>query len=950
MNDRNIMTVAFKLMLMVGAVLVSQQGFANSRMSFFQQKDSIPVDSMVKDPMSIKNKFQERHVNQWNRTASKIKNVEGSSTIYTEDLNTTPVADITNVFAGRLAGFSANQGSGRTNPLFSFASYSLRGQTPLIVVDGVIRNFTSFNVDDIKSITVMKDAVSTSMFGLRSSNGIVYITTRDRSDEKNFEMNFEAQYGSAQQFKRPKFVLGADYARLYNEAQQNTFPGATPAYSETAIAAYQNGTNNPFTQPSNDWFNSIYKDNFAQQRYTLNAAGNGKNYRYYTALENFSQGGNFITSKDNAYNTNNYYNRYNIRTNAQVDFSNNIQLDLKIFGSIESSNEPGAGAATILSRIFSTSPLQYPAKNADGSYGGVPANVTNILASTLSSGYINYNERTLSSDVSLKFKLDDLTPGLWAKGLISINNYYLQSISRTKTFAIYYLPTPDATAYTKIGSDGTLVAGSGSSALGTQSKQTFYNILLGYDKTFGKNSLNLLGTYNGDNVINSYTQLNQIYKNLGLTANYDYDSKYLAELGLVYSGFNRYKKDARWTFLPSVGLGWIISKEDWFKAKGIDLLKVRGSAGYTAWADPNNYYTYLQNYTINTTGYNFGSSATAVSGTEEGTLANPNLIRERALKLDIGMEAEFFRNRLNLELNYYNNKYADELISPVNGYGSGIIGQNYPVINGGSYRYSGIEANIGFADKAGDFNYFIKGNFSLAKNKVLDLQEGNLVYPWLYRAGSPSGSFGYEAIGFYQVGEDVTKTANTPGYLPQAGDIKYNDLNNDGIINFVDQKLMTGKKPSILLGLNIGFQFKNFDFNALLQGNLNRDINYNGSSFSAFNNGLGNVLDYTTENRWTPENPVNATLPRFTLGANANNTLPSTFWVKSADYIRLKNAEIGYNVPQKLLKRIKLSGLRFFANGYNLITWTKLDYLDPETGLSQFPNYRIINGGISIKL
>lgn len=950
MNDRNIMTVAFKLMLVAGALLINQQGFANNKLFVFQQVDSMLKDSLVNDPMSIKNKFQQRHVNQWNRTTSKIKNVEGSSTIYTEDLNTTPVADITNVFAGRLAGFSANQSSGRTNPLFSAASFSLRGKAPLIVVDGVIRNFTSFNVDDIKSITVMKDAVSTGMFGLRSSNGIVYITTRDRSDEKNFEMNFEAQYGSAQQFKRPKFILGADYAKLYNEAQQNTFPGAVPAYSAAVIAAYQDGTNNPFTQPSNDWFNRIYKDNFAQQRYTLNASGNGKTYRYYTALENFSQGGNFITSPDNAYNTNNYYNRYNIRTNAQIDFSPNIQLDLKIFGSIESSNEPGAGAATILSRIFSTSPLQYPAINADGSYGGVPANVTNILASTVSSGYTNFNERTLSSDVGLKFKLNDLTPGLWAKGLVSINNYYLQSISRTKTFAIYYPTTPDGTTYTKIGSDGTLVAGSGTDALGTQSKQTFFNILVGYDKTFGKNSLSLLGTYNGDNVINSYTQLNQIYKNWGLTANYDYNSKYLAELGLVYSSFNRYKKDARWTFLPSVGLGWIVSKESWFTAKGINLLKIRGSAGYTAWADAGNYYTYLQNYTIGASGYNFGSSATGVSGTEEGVLANPNLNPEKALKFDIGFETEFFKNRFNLELNYYNNKYADELTQPVNGYASGIIGQSYPVVNAGSFRYSGIEANLGYADHAGDFNYFIKGNFSIARNKVLDLKEGNLVYPWLYRAGAPIGSFGYEAIGFYQVGEDVSKTANMAGYSPQPGDIKYNDLNNDGIINFVDQKMIAGKKPSILLGLNLGFRYSNFDFSALLQGNLNREINYSGSSFSAFNNGLGNVLDYTTENRWTPENPLKATLPRFTLGANANNTVSSTFWVKSADYIRLKNVEIGYNVPQKLLKRIKLSGLRFFANGYNLLTWTKLDYLDPETGLSQFPNYRIINGGISIKL
>lgn len=916
-----------------------------------QQNPGNVSDSLVLDSMLPGTNPQQRHVNLWYRTVSKQRNVTGSATIYNEDVNTTPVSDITNVIAGRITGLYSNRSSGRTGPMFDASSFTLRGQSPLIVVDGVIRSFTSFNVDDIKSITVLKDAVSTSMYGLRSSNGVVYITTKDKSYDRPFELDFNVQYGVLNQFKRPNFINGAQYAELYNEAQKNTFPNATPVFTAATIAAYRNGTNNQYLQPNNDWYNTIYKNNSLQKRYAVNAAGNGKSYRYYTSVEHLAQDGNFLTTADNPYETNNFYKRYNLRTNAQIDFSENIQLSLNIFGSIENSNEPGSTSSVIMNRIFETSPLGYAARNPDGTYSGSIQYTNNILASALNSGYINYNERTLSADVGLKFKLDDITKGLWAKGLLSINNYYLQSVARTKTFAIFY-PTVSAsgTTYTKVGSDGTIEAGKGDPGILTQNKQTFFNGLIGYDRSFGKSNFNILGTYNLTNLIDSYTQLNQIYKNAGLTATYDYNRTYLAELGLVYGSYNRYVPSNRWGFLPSLGLGWIISNEDWYTSKTINFLKLRGSVGQTAWADPTNYYSYMQRYTLGATGYNFGATASAVSGAAESTLRNPGITWEKAVKVDVGAEAQFLNNKLGVEVNWYTNKYYDELITPSGGYASGIIGQTYPTVNAGKSRYSGLEGNISFNNRKQDFGYFIKGNFTIAKNKVITRAEGNFPYPWLYRAGQPTATYGYEAIGFYQVGEDIAKTANIPGYTPQPGDIKYADLNADGLINFLDQKAIAGTKPLFFFGFNAGFSYKGFDFSALLEGRLNREIYYSAAQMLAFNNGYGYVLDYTTENRWTPQNSTQATLPRLTLGSNTNNEQTSSFWVKRADYIRLKNIEVGYSLPAKFLRRAKINKIRVFLNAYNPLTWTKLDYLDPETGLSGFANYRILNGGISLKL
>jgi TonB-linked SusC/RagA family outer membrane protein len=918
------------------------------------KRDSIGVDTMTKDIMSVRNTYLNRGVDRWNTIIPRYKNIAGSHTIYGEDINTTPVDNITNVLSGRLPGLYTVQSSGRTGSMYDLSSLTLRGMTPIIVIDGVVRSFTSFNPDDIKSITVMSDALSTAMYGLRSSNGVVYITTKDRSEKKPFELNFTAQYGLLQVLKTPNLITGANYAGLFNEAQQNTFPGAAPAYSNAAIAAYQNGTNSPYTSPSNNYYDLIFKNNSAQQRYSIDAAGNGKTYRYYMSVENFSQTGNLITSDINPYNTNNDYNRYNVRTNLQIDFSDALELNVNIFGGFETYNEPGSSFSTLLSQMYTTSPFAYPIYNADGSFGGTPTFSNNVVASNISSGYINYNNRTVNVDVGLKYKFDNLVKGLWAKGFVSVNNYYLERYGRSKTFAVYSpnAVTPGtAQTYTSIGQNGTVSAGTGAASITSQLKQTNYSLTTGYDKQFGKNTLNITGVYNSDNILSSLTQLNAIFQSAGITASYDYNKKYFAEAALSYSGLNRYAPGNRWGVLPSVGLGWIVSNESWFKSKVFNYLKLKGTIGKTAWGDQANYYAYLQNYVAGT-GYNFNASAsTPVSGEKESTLANPDITWEKAWKWESGIETAFFNNRLNADVSYYYNNYYDQLQSPNNGYASGLIGESYPLVNERKSRYSGVEANIGFADKKGKLGYFIKGNLSVAGSKLTYANEGDYPYPWLYQTGNSVGQVtGYQVIGFYQPGDNFSVIPHIQGYTPQAGDVKYTDLNGDGVINPLDKKAITSNKPLILGGINLGASYRGFDISVLLQGVTNRQIYLDPGNMSAFNNSYGYVLDYTTQNRWTPQNTTNATLPRLSLGGNTNNQQTSSLWLRNGDYLRIKNLELGYTFQQSLLRHAKISNLRVFVNAYNLITWTRLDYFDPESLLSNFSNQRIINGGIKLSL
>lgn len=887
----------------------------------------------------------------WNRNIPQSDNVASAASVYAADINNIPVRDVTNTLAGRLPGLYTVQTSGKIGG--DGASLTLRGQQPLIVIDGVVRNFTNFNPDDIKSITVLSDALAASMYGLRSSGGVVSITTKDMG-QKPFELTFSAQYGFLEPLQTPKILGGYDYMRLYNEAQQNSAPGTTPKYSAAVLNQYKTGTNDPYAQPNVDWYNDVMRNATNQQRYSLSAGGYGRTYHYFASLEQFGQSGVFATSPSNSYNTNNDYKRYNIRLNATVDFNKNISLALNLFGSVVNGSQPGSTSDSILSNIYQTSPIIYPIYNPNGSYGGTSQFTKNIHAATVSSGYYLNNERTVYADLKLTYKFDDLVKGLWLSAAASMNNYFAENINRSKTYAVYSY-TPDPTGgnnptYTQFGTTGTV--GAGTYVYSGQNSRVYYNILAGYDKAWGKNTLHLLGSYNGDYYNNSLYQLNQIYQTAGLTASYDWKKTYYVESGFAYSGMNYYPPGHQWGFLPSLGAGWVISNESFFKTKAVNYLKLRSTIGLTALANPG-YFPYLQNYVLGGTGYNVGTTASAVSGAYQDVLANPSATWEKAVKWDVGADVAFLHNKLNASIEYYNNYYYDQLIQGSNN--SGIFGQNYPNRNIGKKKYSGLEAVIGYNNNWRKVKYFIKGNISIAYSKTVDAAEPNYPYSWMYSKGLPVGQvMGYQAIGFYNQNDNVNTIPHIAGYTPVPGDIKYKDLNGDGVINFLDQKPIGNTGPLIFYGLNAGVSWKGFDLSVMLQGVQNRNLYINpaSSQITEFYNGYGNVQSFHL-NRWTPETAATATYPRLTVGGNQNNTAVSSFWMKNGNYLRIKNVELGYTLPSKILSKLKMQQLRLFVNAYNLVTWSHVDNLniDPESGInSYFSNQRIVNTGITIKL
>ncbi|MFT4093926.1 MAG: SusC/RagA family TonB-linked outer membrane protein [Niabella sp.] len=884
----------------------------------------------------------------YNNIKNKNKAVS-ANTIYGNDLSTIPLRDASNMLAGRLSGLYTTQSTGLKGS--DDASLILRGRSPLIVVDGVVRSFLNMNPNDIKAVTVLKDATATAMWGLRGANGVLLVETKSEGI-KNFTLHAGVQYGASEPLTRPKFLNAYNYGTLYNEALLNDNADATPAFSDSLLNVYRDGTNNHYLSPDVAWYDQVFKDKSLLSRLNLDVSGSGKSYRYYASLEKFSQGADIVKDPANAYNTTNYYNRYNIRLNAAIDFNDDITLGLNLFGSLVKAGQPGYGLSNIMTSIYATPPTAYPVRNEDGSFAGTTLWRNNILASTISSGYLQNNERTISEDIFLKYKLDKLIKGLWVKGGVSINNYYYATVTRSKSYAVYqYVPGTDGAeaTYTQYGSNTYVTVGSETTS--KPYSQVYYNFIGGYDKAWANSDLNVLTTYNIDGATynSSLSSLDTKYKTFGLDAKYSYLNKYLLHFSGAYSGMNYYPPGKEWGLFPSFSAGWVVSNERFWKESFVSFLKIRSSIGKSAWGNPG-YYSWIRGF-VSGDAYNIGTTSTSVSSIKENTVPNSDITWEKSMKWDIGAELGLFNNALYAEINFYKNHNYDQLITVTDQ--SSIFGGSYPDLNRGITNYSGIETLLKYSAKINKVIFNASGNIAFAKSKVIDIGEGDYPYNWMYLKGNTSDQIvGYEAIGFYSALDDYDNIPHLTGYTPQAGDLKYKDLNDDGVINYLDKKPLYPNVANIFYGLNFSIRYWGLDFSALLQGALNRNVYLTPTSYvmSAFYNGYGTVQESHLQ-RWTPENP-DALYPRLSLSTNANNTASSSFWVKNGNYLRLKNIEMGYSIPKSILKRAHLSELRLFINAVNILTFSKLkDYnVDPEAPLSLFPIQKTLNMGISLKL
>lgn len=915
-------------------IVFSVAGFESQEIAFNSQKQ-LNVKMVIDDSPS--DSFNVLYTKQ-----NKATNVESVGELRTNDLTKTISSPINGTFTGRLAGLTTYQSSGE--PGNDGVSLSLRGQTPLVILDGIPQSFTSINPEQIESVTVLKDALATAMMGIRGSNGVVLITTKKGSEGPQ-RIGFKAMYGFSKPTQLPKTLDAYNYATLFNEALAND--GKALAYSQADLNAYRDGTD-PYYHPNVNWQDQILRNETPYSRYNVDISGGKQAAKYFVSLDYLDQQGLFKQSNENINGTNSDYQRYVFRSNVQLDLGKYITTNLNLFGRLQTGNEPGVSTSTLWNSIIQTPANAYPVFNANGTLGASQDfQQNNVYGQSLRSGYQVGYTRDFRVDMGVRADLQKLTPGLYFKATAAINTYLDQTTVRSKPLVTFQQSTDVSgnVIYTQYGTPGVQ---SNTLTTNTQNRVFYLQGEFGYTKSIGKHNLNALLLASNDYRL-AGADLGYNVNGVSGRFAYNYDEKYLAEVAFAYNGIKeRFPSGNGYGLFPAVGLGWVMSKEDFLKdQKWINTLKLRTSFGRTGNFNANDYYSYRQFYNSGT-GYNFGqNTGGTVSGIEQGALANLNLTFEKARKFNAGIDAAVFGNRLSLTADYYNNEFYDLL--QVIGHNTAITGAPYGQRNIGKQRYSGIELQLTYKDKVGDFNYFVSPMFSTVKSKVLFQDEPNRQFAYQIRTGLPVGqSFGYVASGLFQSTAEINSSAKPANLAIVPGDIKYVDQNGDNVIDENDQVAIGRGKPALNFGLNLGASWKGFDFSALIQGVANNDIFLRGSSYWAFQGTRGQAYEHNLD-RWTPATAATASYPRLSVGTNPNNELNSSYWLRNGDFLRLKSVEIGYNFPVSLVKKAKMSGARLFVNGTNLFTITGLKNLDPEDYFNSYPIQKMLVAGISVK-
>lgn len=926
--------------------------FLSIPVSTFAVNDSICAET------SIGYDVQERY-----KTSSAISSVRGN------ELSKSFTPNLLNSLAGRLPGLTISQGSDEAgvidNKLFIRGLGTFQGLTePLIVIDGFVTQYidgdgylrtllSQLMPEEIESVTLLKDASATAIYGLRGANGVLLINTK-RGLNSPLRINFTAQIGFQQPTRMPNFLDSYDYARLYNEAYGYANNGAQ-FYDEDALNAYKNGTDK-YLYPNVDWYDETLRKTAEMYKVGLNFQGGNNIVKYFVLLNYLGNSGLLRRTADMSDKTKNqHYNRYNIRSNMDVNITKNLSAHITLGIAIEDKITPGgtgAGKNTndLFSRIQQLPPNSFPVMNPNNSWGG-SSNWSNPLANITERGYWKQNSRNINSALRLTEKLDMLLPGLSVSGAISFNSYYLGYSNRYANYEYYALTGKDVEGkylYSEpFGKKEQLTI---DDSMSDQWRNTTVEGSLNYKGSFGRNDIDALLLYSYEN--ETYGQQQPfIHVGMGARMTYAYARKYIGEFSMGLQAAETFKKGNRAGFFPAGSIAWVISEEDFFGENNlIRLLKLRASYGLTGNDKINGdrRFMYDQEYG-GADGYNFGISNSNFYGFRQLRLANPDISWEKDKKMNIGFEANL-GGKLDLSFDYFHNRRSSILCLPNRSIPS-YMGAELPYLNIGKTKNTGFEATITYHDRIGkDFEYYIKTDMWMAKNEILYMSEdiraennGHL-YKTGHRINQP---YYLESLGYYtQEDIDNPDVAKPTWKEVIPGDLKYKDWNGDGIIDNNDSAPFGYTNiPEITLGVNLGFSYKNIDFSAFFHAALNRNVYLDASYYKAFQNN-GSVSEFAL-NRWTSEETAHtATYPRLSLTNEQNNYRTSTFWMRNGNFLKLRDVEVGYTF-KNIIPAAK-ADLRVFVNGTNLFAVDNVDGYDSER-IGGYPAVRTVSLGANIQ-
>lgn len=976
-------------------------------------------------------------------TQKKINVTGAISSVNGSDILSTPVANVSNALLGNTPGVSGLQTSGE--PGRNSADIFVRGvstygsSTPLIIIDGVeqaseqaFAEFNAMDPNEIQGISILKDAASTAVYGVRGANGVIIVTTR-RGNEGKPTINFSANYGLTQAANLQEGTTAYEYALFRNEAirnEQKAYPGneGLSAYIYDDYDLWKFKNNRDFTPQEVQAMTNLsdaqkkalmdspalyyashdlYKEQFnkvaPQYQANLNVAGGTDRVKYFVSFGYFRQEG--ITNSVKYYDadTQSVFNRYNFRSNIDVKILRNLTLSINTAGQFGETRGPGNGAdpydlgaryKIIMQYIYDCNPFIAPGI-VDGhlisGFAGIAGTPQNPLASKTNSSIGNQNavynlltsgsatiyNSLLDNSIKLNHEMDYLLKGLNVHATVSYQGNYNRYVKYTPSIPSYTIQrnADDPNIFDFFG--GSMGAGSFSS-WGYSNWNKFY-VDAGIDWAGSFNKHNVSALFLGK--ASKYTMPSDSYHVpsgiMGFVGRvtYNYDDRYMAEVNVGYNGTEQFAEGMRFGLFPAFSAGWVPTNEPWFPKNNIfTFAKIRasyGEVGNDRLGGSRRYYYLPNTYNLNQGGYYLGNSNgssqnTYFYGATEGNLGNPSITWERAKKTDIGIETKFFSNRLSIDFDWFYENRSNILttlgiIPIIYGVDSGSV----PPANVGITTNKGYELVLNWSDKKGDFIYSIGGDLSYSRNKIIYKAEASNPYYWMNATGFAIGQrFGLVSDGLFNTAEEL---ANRPynTYTSNAatlGDIRYKDLDGDGLINQNDiAPIGYPNYAQYHFNVKLHFGWKGLDLKLLFTGSANGSYYLSPGYTIPFYKNAGNAWKWQYDGRWTEEKYLageEISYPRATYSATTahNNYLTSDYWMVSTNHFKLKNVELGYTFDlSNKGKRNIVQACRIFANANNVYTFknalTKYG-IDPETtdgSTYVYPLTRVFTFGLSLR-
>lgn len=930
-----------------------------SNLTFAQKKDSVT---------NVQKSFLKELIpTAYGGKVSRAEYTGSLSTVSSEQMLRVNTPSLQNTFIGQLAGLYSKQNAGapgnNDNPTMYIHGKQTFGDNGfMILVDGFESVSSNLNVNEIESVTVLKDAASLALYGLDGANGVILITTKRGINSPKSIINFNARYGIQSATVLPDYLTNGDYAELYNVAMKSDGKDISAGYfSSDNIVKYFKEQTYPELYPDVNWQNEILKNNAFSQDYSISFKGGNSSVKYFvqTGLANYT---GIYGNTDPKGKTSSNYNlrRINIRTNVEADITKNIRAEISIRGTIDDKKYPNVSENDIWKAmgVF----LPYPVKvSSTGLWSGKQGYLENPVAAIQHKGYDSNNARTIDANVKLITKLDFITTGLKAYGQINFSNGYFSYFNKNRGLGYHQLtPRPDLQLdpTSPLPFDLTFLGTadknySYSQATGTQWNRSTFISGLEYERYFGESKIYASANYLQDKYELDGPTTPYARQRLMGRLRYGLQDKYIAEFGWAYSGSESFPKGKRFGFFPTISSAWVVSNEDFMRNSSvIDLLKIRASYGLLGNDNlGNNRWIYTQYY-VGAGNYYIGNNLAAVATmSKEGAIANPFVTWEKSKKANVGVDMILF-DKLSVAIDAFNENRTDIFVSPTN-LVPAIMGASFTNLNRGSAQSYGFDSELKFSDKIGTFGYYVGGNFSWNENKIIEMEELPRTEEYLNAKGRPIGQpFILEAVGFFKDAADIKDSPIQQFGEVKPGDIKYKDQNDDGFVNDDDRKpIGYPVYPKITYGISAGLSFIGFDCNVFLEGTAQRSVSLlDNASIQPFINGGVKPTQWVKDNYWTPERGDDAKFPRLTTLSNDNNYRASTLWQRDGSFIRLKVVELGYTLPENLTKMVKIDNLRLFVSGNNLFTFHKINEIniDPEImNRYVYPAMKSINFGIT---